>query len=218
MLDRYSRSRYASLSRVYAKGRRFSLIFALSLSLFAVSCATQSGGASDKNQSGQVSSSTDFEDAALAPLTDLNIRRTPIPEKLKAIETPYAPVSFNCATIAKEVSELTQILGPDRDFVRDSEEEDEDLADLASSEATDYAYDTVESTTTAFIPFRSLVRRATGATAHEKALRDAYLRGVERRSYLKGIGKVLSCLPPASPTPPKSENERIEYKGATPGR
>jgi hypothetical protein len=66
-----------------------------------------------------------------------------------------------------------------------------------------------------FIPFRSLVREATGASAHERRLRAAFQAGVARRSYLKGVGAQLGCAPPAAPEPNAGfvTKTSIEYRG-----
>ena len=66
-----------------------------------------------------------------------------------------------------------------------------------------------------FIPFRSIVREATGASAHERKLRAAFERGVARRAYLKGVGAQLGCAPPAAPEPNAGvpPPPRIEYRG-----
>lgn len=143
-------------------------------------------------------SKSGFEDALLAPATDLNLRREEIPEILEELESPYVPVRpRRCSSIAREVKALTEVLGPDQDELE---------AELSRGEklgkgAADLTLGTVEDASTSFIPFRSLVRRATGATAYEKKVRAAYQRGVSRRAYLKGQGKALGCKPPASPLP-----------------
>lgn len=165
----------------------------------------------DKTQAG-------LGDAAMAPLTDLNLRRTEVPALLEAIKSPYEPISVvSCQTIGAAVAKLTEILGPDADAPADP---DASLADQAGSGAADLTLNTVSSTMTDFIPFRSVVREATGASAHARRLRVAYERGVARRAYLKGVGAQLGCAPPAAPepnagiTPPPN----IEYRGkAQPG-
>tara|TARA_R100001086_G_scaffold239470_2_gene164886 strand:+ start:477 stop:1106 length:630 start_codon:yes stop_codon:yes gene_type:complete len=141
-----------------------------------------------------------FGDAALAPLNDLNVRRKGIPILLQDLDGPYQQMILDCDQIATEVRALTLILGPDMDLHNSSNESDP-LSIRASEEFADYALDTVEGATTGFIPFRSVIRRATGAKAHEKALRMARETGMLRRAYLKGAGQALGCLPPAAPWP-----------------
>jgi hypothetical protein len=51
------------------------------------------------------------------------------------------------------------------------------------------------------IPFRSLVRRATGAYAYQKKYNQAYKLGAQRRAYLKGVGLARGCPPPGPAKP-----------------
>ncbi|MEQ1609453.1 MAG: hypothetical protein ABL956_10885 [Hyphomonadaceae bacterium] len=137
--------------------------------------------------------------AAMAPLTDLNLRRTEVPALLEAIKSPYEPIpTVSCQAIAANVRDLTIILGPDSDA---SPQPEASLADQAGAGAADITLNTVSSTMTDFIPFRSIVREASGASAHARKLRAAYERGLARRSYLKGVGAQLGCAPPAAPEP-----------------
>ena len=55
-----------------------------------------------------------------------------------------------------------------------------------------------------------MVRRATGASAHDRAIRKAYRDGRLRRSYLKGIGFALGCDSPAAPHFPGAASSRQE--------
>lgn len=172
------------------------------LAALATGCST----AVDKTQAG-------FGDAAMAPLNDLNLRRTEVPALLEAIKSPYEPIPVvSCQAIAASVTALTLILGQDSDAPR---KPDASLADQAGSGAADLTLNTVSSTMTDFIPFRSIVREATGASAHERKLRAAYERGVTRRAYLKGVGAQLGCAPPAAPAPSAgfaAPPPKIEYR------
>jgi hypothetical protein len=47
------------------------------------------------------------------------------------------------------------------------------------------------------IPFRGVIREISGANAHDRALREAVIAGVARRSFLKGIGQARGCRYPA---------------------
>lgn len=168
----------------------------------AAGCST----AVDKTQAG-------FGDAAMAPLTDLNLRRTEVPALLEAIKSPYEPIAVvNCQAIGAAVTNLTNILGRDSDA---SPAPEASLSDQAGSGAANLTLNTVSSTMTDFIPFRSIVREATGASAHERKLRAAYERGVTRRAYLKGVGAQLGCAPPAAPEPNAgmpTPGAKIEYR------
>lgn len=182
------------------KIRDFLMVSAIAVAVSACSTAV------DKTSNG-------FSDAAMAPLNDLNLRRDEIPALLGAIRSPYEPIpEVSCPAIGKMVIELTNILG------RDSDAEplpDKTMGEQAGEGAADMTLGAVSSTMTDFIPFRSLVREATGASAHDRRLRAAYERGVARRAYLKGVGAQLGCAPPAAPQPnagiPKDPD--IEYRG-----
>ena len=138
-------------------------------------------------------------DAALPPLNDLNLRRTPIPPRLEAIRSPYEPIKRrDCVGIGAEVGELTAILGADVDIASGP---DETLEQKTGDSAAPLALNGVKDAVTGFIPYRSLVRMASGASEHERQLRAAYERGVQRRAYLKGVGLALGCAPPAAPDP-----------------
>ena len=141
-----------------------------------------------------------FEDAALAPLTDLNLRREGIPDALRDMTTPYSRPFSRCDLIGAEIMRLDDMLGADVDAAAPMSVEDEDtISDWASDEFSDFALDTVRGATTDMIPFRSLVRRATGAKRHDKKVRRAFERGLQRRAFLKGYGMALGCEPPAAP-------------------
>lgn len=154
-------------------------------------------------------------DAALSPLNDLNLRRGEIPDLLANIRSPYEPIpELSCKAIGDMVTQLTIILGPDSDAEQAPEKS---MGDKAGEGAADLTLDSISSAMTSFIPFRSLVRDATGASSHDRRLRAAYERGAARRAYLKGVGAHLGCAPPAAPDPsagiPKGED--AEFKGTS---
>jgi hypothetical protein len=138
-------------------------------------------------------------DAALTPLNDLNLRREPIPPRLEAIRSPYELIKKrDCIGIGAEVGELTAILGADVDVAQGP---GDTLQQKTGDGAATLALNGVKDAVTGFIPYRSLVRIASGASEHERELRAAYERGVQRRAYLKGVGLALGCAPPAAPDP-----------------
>ena len=187
------------------------------ISISSAACATNGVQDSASVEVAVNRTNEGFEDAALAPLSDLNLRKAEIPQRLKDLPSPYAPIPSNgCEGIREEVNALTAILGHDVDYTPPEGEED-DLHEAAGEEAANLTLGTVESATTGFIPFRGLVRRATGASAHEKRLRAAYQKGQQRRAYLKGVGKQKGCIPPASPLAPIVEEiSKVEYRKVTP--
>lgn len=120
-----------------------------------------------------------------------------IPPILIAIEYPYkidGPVY--CDRLVREVSALDEVLGMGMDHVS------EDLAnnEKAAEAATNAATSALEDAATGWLPYRSIVRRLTGATKHERAIRNAYQRGRIRRAFLKGVGGAFQCPYPARPS------------------
>lgn len=134
--------------------------------------------------------------AAAAPLEDLNIRRAEIPQILTAIEYVYnAAPAPDCVDITREVARLDVALGRDYDV-----EADERGAGRRGGEAAgDLVVDTIRGVTTDFIPFRSIVREASGAAAFERRRSRAFAAGYARRAYLKGLALGQGCPPPAAP-------------------
>lgn len=188
----------------------YRMISMIGLALLASACATKRQEMGEDIQRGRDVASQEinegFRDALLTPAEDLNLKREPIPQILIDLEYAYGPrKDTKCSTIANEVVALTEVLGPDIDELARIER---DRASEYGSEAAGFTLGTVEDATTSFIPFRSLVRRATGATAYEKRVRAAYQRGIMRRSYLKGIARAKACRPPAGPLPlPEKEDD-----------
>ncbi|AZP10558.1 hypothetical protein [Undibacterium parvum] len=59
----------------------------------------------------------------------------------------------------------------------------------------------MRSTVEGVIPFRSWIRRFSGADKHSKDVTAALAAGIVRRAFLKGLGQASGCLPPAAPLP-----------------
>jgi hypothetical protein len=49
------------------------------------------------------------------------------------------------------------------------------------------------------VPFRSWVRKLSGAERYSRDVSAAIAAGIVRRSYLKGVGQVRGCEAPAAP-------------------
>lgn len=136
------------------------------------------------------------EGAATAPLRDLNVMRTKIPDiLLQALADPYARPTRNwkCPQLANLIRPLDQALGPDIDLLPFG---DENLMDRSKSTALGAAADLA----TDAIPFRGWVRKLSGAEAHDRLVQSAIIAGNVRRSYLKGLGEAKGCMPPATPS------------------
>lgn len=136
-------------------------------------------------------------EGVLAPLVDLNVRRDEIPPILADLSVYGKPVPSTCAGIEIEIRDLEAYVGDDSDVM--VAEEQASLTGRVLDMADDQAFSLISDLTTDFIPFRSVVRRATGASAHDRAVREAFRRGHLRRSYLKGVGLAMGCDSPAAP-------------------
>jgi hypothetical protein len=133
--------------------------------------------------------------AASTPLRDLGVNKAEIPEVLlQAMTDPYArpPRNYGCAYLIALVRPLDDALGPDIDLTPPG---DEDL--VTRGKALGVAADVASS---ALIPFRGVVRKVSGAEAHDRLVQSAYVAGSVRRAYLKGLGEAKGCNPPATPS------------------
>ena len=104
------------------------------------------------------------------------------PAALQAlVAAPYALRSpRDCAAMARAISDLDGILGPDVDELAAARND--------SSQAFDSAMRSV-------IPYRWVMRLMTQAGRRDRDLRLAVLAGTARRGYLKGVRQGLACQP-----------------------
>ncbi|HEY8617504.1 hypothetical protein [Phenylobacterium sp.] len=165
------------------------LILAAACGLAA--CATT--GPDGRVQTRQEATRETMTGAVSAPLRDLNVMRSKIPEVLlRAMADPYErPPNTRCATLIALVQPLDQALGADLDLPPSDED------DLLSRET---AYGAVASVASDAIPFRGWVRRLSGAERHDQTVQAAITAGGVRRAYLKGLGESKGCKPPATPS------------------
>lgn len=170
---------------------------------------TATGSAMEQTREG-------LPNAALSPLEDFNLRRTEIPPLLEAINSPYdISPALTCDEVEAQLARLDRVLGPDWDTPNPDERlRTEVLADSAA-EAT---LDMLASEARGFIPFRGLIRKATGAESHEKKYNKAFKIGAQQRAYLKGYGLAKGCPPPARPDflAIPLGNDDILFKGDSP--
>lgn len=136
-----------------------------------------------------------FTDAAKAPLRDLNLIRADIPPVLlEASEAPYAlPRPLNCGVLAGEIALLDDALGPDLDAPESAEPG-------LLTRGRGAAVDLVRGAAQGVLPFRSWIRKLSGAERYDRTVRAAIDAGGVRRAYLKGLGVMRSCRTPAAPT------------------
>jgi hypothetical protein len=142
---------------------------------------------------------TAVQQAAEAPLADLNLLQKKIPSVLQgAVQAPYAlPPQKTCADLAGEVTALDAALGPDLDTP--ATPSDPGLVARGTHAIGDAANDALKGAAESVIPFRGWVRRLDGAERHSKEVAAAIAAGSVRRAYLKGVGQALGCSAPAAP-------------------
>jgi hypothetical protein len=122
------------------------------------------------------------------------------PELNAAMKGPYLlPPDKSCETIAAEVTALDRIIGPDLDTTTGSQVAS--LFEQGQSELSNAAVGALRSTVEGVIPFRSWIRRFSGADKHSKDVTAALAAGIVRRAFLKGFGQASGCQPPAAPLP-----------------
>lgn len=172
------------------------------LSLGLAACTTARSDGSPKIETTAEANRANIEGAAEAPLRDLNLLRTKIPDVLlQATADPYqrpprelrGAKSAQCAELVALIRPLDDALGPDFDApVKD----EDDLMDRGRTTALGAAAGMASGA----IPFRGWVRRLSGAERHDKLVQGAITAGAVRRAYLKGLGEARGCDPPATPS------------------
>lgn len=137
--------------------------------------------------------------AVQQPFRDLNlIRETAPPQLVAAAQAPYADATADCAALRSEIASLDTLLGPDVDDK--TSEENSAARDLAAG-ALRSALD---------LPFRSVIRRVTGAHSRDEAIRRAVLAGMVRRAYLKGVYSERRCDAPPPATTVELPQDQLE--------
>ena len=175
------------------------------LALLPIACllAACSGSpakpSTDESPEAKAKHENQITDIATTPLSDLNLVRTKIPPVLLAAQKhPYAPPEDKgCAALAEQVKNLDAVLGADLDAPVNPD--DPGLVQRGVDFAGDAAWGVARGVAEGVVPFRSWVRKLTGAEKHAKEVAAAIAAGVVRRSYLKGLGQAAGCEPPAAP-------------------
>jgi hypothetical protein len=107
------------------------------------------------------------------------------PEVLRdAQKAPYTLAGLkSCADLRRAIGELDVVLGPDVDAVDDQ----------GDALPTRLAEAGARSIVNALIPFRGLVREASGAAEADRKFRMMVAAGMARRGYLKGVAHQRKC-------------------------
>ncbi len=122
-------------------------------------------------------------DIASQPVQDLNLKTRRIPEVLElATGDPYAMRSLrNCRAINGAIGALSAELGPDFDSPEES--------GSRKISGTKVAKGIVQG----LIPFRGVIREATGAAGAARRYEAAVDAGIARRGFLRGIARSRGC-------------------------
>jgi hypothetical protein len=122
---------------------------------------------------------------AAQPVHDVDASRTKIPPVLEAASAdPYNLIGARtCAQIARNISELTEALGPD--FTAGPAKEENKAGKLAEAGG--------KTVVNAIIPFRGLVREISGAAPAQRRLNQAIDAGLARRGFLRGLQSARRC-------------------------
>ena len=189
-------------SPVHSSAARRCAVAVLALSLGVGATDTALAGKRQKTPQTSAEANTEsLGSAVAAPLRDINVVRSEIPDLLKKAQTdPYAPPSPGCTPLKAEIDKFDEVLGDDYDDRSDDKKD--------SGGMTRPVLGVVASTITDVIPMRGWVRRLTGAERHDQEVRDAIKAGFVRRGYLKGLYNAGTCkgnrlvFVAAKPAPP----------------
>jgi hypothetical protein len=182
---------------------RIGLITVLPMVVALVACASSgtpvTAPANAESGTAPPRDGAEFSQAAATPLADLNLVRARIPPALTAArKAPYAPPSeVSCAVLAAEVEALDAALGADLDTPANTA--NPGLVERGGEFAGETAVGAVRDVAGGVMPFRSWVRRLSGAERHSREVAAAIAAGGIRRAYLKGLGQTAGCAAPAAP-------------------
>lgn len=170
-------STYRSLARFLGSATR--LVPLLSVLLLAAPVLAQEEE-SDGQRIGKKA-----ENIVRQPVKDVGLMRENPPEILKdAQKAPYSLAGIkSCKDLQRAINDLYPVLGPDVDAV-------DDQGDALSERLAEAG---VKSVVNSLIPFRGLVREATGAAEADRKFRMMVAAGMARRGYLKGVAYDRKC-------------------------
>jgi hypothetical protein len=182
-----------------AAGSFGKLLIAAGVVLALASCAT--GRTADTRRG--------VTDAAYSPLRDVNMLRPEVPLLLRHLEYPYSTATLtSCAAVLDEIRQFDAVLGPESYQPGPNRNIWDKGGDFVEEQTIEAAQDTAHD----LIPFRSWVRRLSGATAADREALRAVANGQQRRTFLRGYGASLGCAniipppPPVTPAPAAARN------------
>lgn len=132
------------------------------------------------------------KDVAMTPLSDLNLKKSEIPQLLIDAEVdPYHLRGMvRCPQIASAIGELDAVLGDDIDVAQAKGR------NISAGRAAQEALGS-------FIPFRGVIREISGANSQQRKIQNAIVAGTARRAFLKGVGQQRGCRYPARSATPQ---------------
>lgn len=184
----------------FSSNRALSILSATAVAFSLCACASNGPNKNDNTArvpspiaGSQGSMDSRVGDAIATPFSDLNLVRTDVPAILQqARKTAYAkPENPSCETLAKEIHDLDLVLGADLDTVRVDAKGN--VLDKGAEELGNATVGALKSFTSGIIPFRSWIRKLSGADRHEREVGAAGVAGIVRRAYLKGIAQASNC-------------------------
>ena len=133
------------------------------------------------------------------PFRDFGLMESKIPPVLlEAMADPYARVTpATCDQFAAEIKRLEGALGPDLDVPVNTRHQSN--LQRGEGQARDASLDALRGTEQGYIPFDGAIRAVSGADRHDHRVLAAIQAGSVRRAYLKGMGEMQHCGPPATP-------------------
>lgn len=150
------------------------------LVMVCISCVACSSNRDTKKDTDQINQ------AITSPFKDLNLLREKIPDVLlKASENPYALTETeNCDSVTAEIHSLNKALAPDID--QPVKKSDDNHIERGANALGDASIKALKRTTESLVPYRSWVRKLTGAEKSSQVVEDAINAGNLRRAFLKG--------------------------------
>jgi len=123
-------------------------------------------------------------DATSIPLRDVGLVRPEIPILLRDLQYPYSTATLGdgCSAVAREIGQLDAVLGPESYQPGPNRNIWDRSGDFIEDQAIEAAADTAAD----LIPFRSWVRRISGASRAERDALRAVANGQQRRTFLRG--------------------------------
>jgi hypothetical protein len=173
------------------------IVAALAVSVGLAACTT--GRTADTRRG--------VSDAAYIPLRDVNLIRPEIPLLLRNLQYPYSTATLtDCSAVTREIGQLDEVLGPESYQPGPNRNIWDRSGDFVEEQTIEAAQNTAED----LIPFRSWVRRISGANRAEREALRAVANGQQRRTFLRGYGASLGCPGIIPPPPPQVHRARSD--------